>query len=142
MDSSLLVSNVASLVSAIATAVSTTYKYGSSVTGASKARKDFLQELCAIEISLTSLKHVVYNADVSSPGYLSTSTALSSHLSDCRRDIEELQTALQNNLSSGKMKKRIHNFTWPFQEEEMQKRIERLSRYQGVFQNALAVDTW
>ncbi|RFU80784.1 multiple ankyrin repeats single kh domain [Trichoderma arundinaceum] len=78
MDPFSLASGIAGLVGVIATAVSTVYQYGSSVIGASKAQRDFLHELRALQIPLAKLEDIVSNADASSPNYPHISTELGS----------------------------------------------------------------
>lgn len=142
MNPYLLASDIAALVGAIASAISTTYQYAASVTSAKQAREDFLCELRALKISLDNLEDVICKASASSPGYSSASVELGSNLSRCKGEIEELQAALQNRLDSKKMRNRIRDLTWPFTAKETQDRIQKLKEYQGVFQSVLAVDTW
>jgi hypothetical protein len=142
MDPLSLAASIAALAGLVASVVSTTYAYGSSVIGASKAQKSFLKELQSLRQTLQQLDGVVADTEVSSPQYPHVSAKLTSTVNYCQKDVEELQEKLQKKLDAGKIKRNINCLTWPLAESETLKTVETLGRYRGLFQLALNIDTW
>ncbi|QYS96332.1 hypothetical protein H0G86_003586 [Trichoderma simmonsii] len=137
MNPLLLGSDIAALNSVIAAAISSTFKYASSVTHAKKEQKEFLDELCALKIPLDKLLSAISNTNASSPDCSDAAKALRLQLSRCKTDAEKWQRMIERNIDSKKGK-----VIWPFQKPELEKMIKKLKDYQVVFNNALAIDMW
>ncbi|KAF3059040.1 hypothetical protein CFAM422_011694 [Trichoderma lentiforme] len=137
MNPLLLGSDIAALNSVIAAAISSTFKYASSVTHAKKEQKEFLDELCALKIPLDKLLSAISNTNASSPDCSDAAKALRLQLSRCKTDAEKWQRMIERNIDSKRGK-----VIWPFRKPELEKMIQKLKEYQVVFNNALAIDTW
>jgi len=120
--------------------VSSTYKYGSGVKGACKAQDDLRNELTALFTVLTGMTATIANDDASSPEHPRIFTQLQLSLEACQRDIQELQEKLEKMSSAGKIKTAVNRLKWPLAEDDTTKIVQKLSRYRGLFHNALAVD--
>ncbi|KAK4074090.1 hypothetical protein Trihar35433_3564 [Trichoderma harzianum] len=137
MNPLLLGSDIAALNSVVAAAISTTFKFTSSVTHAKKEQKEFLDELCALKIPLDKLLSAISNTNVSSPDCSDVAKALGPQLSRCKTDAEKWQRMIERNIDSKRGK-----VIWPFRKPELEKMIQKLKDYQVVFNNALTIDMW
>ena len=142
MDPLSLAASVAGLLSLVGSVVGATYKYGSSVSGASSAQRNLKSELQAMLQALVKLQAVLGNSDGSSPQYPQASAELESFLKDCEKEVKDLQAKLDKMQGGGKIKAAMNHMKWPFAEDDTAKIVQRLARYNGLFQGALGMDTW
>jgi len=142
MDPLSLAASVAGLASIVATVVSTTYTYGSSVIGASEAKKSFLGELQTLRAILRQLEDLVVQADASTAEFSRVSGGLGSAVDECKSCVEEVLQKLRDKQDAGRIKTTVHHLTWPFTEKDTLKTVAMLDRFRGTFQLALSLDTW
>ncbi len=142
MDPLSLAASIAGLAALVATVVSTTYEYGSSVIRTSSSQKSFLRELQSLRSTLQQLDGVVAEKDPGSAQYPTVSARLSSAVSECQAAGKDLQDNLQKKLNAGKIKGAISRLAWPLAEGDTMKAIEILARYKSLFHLSMTVDTW
>lgn len=142
MDPLSLAASITALAGFVATVVSTTYQYGSSVIGATKAVKSFLTELQDLRTTLQQLEGMVLNTDPSSPQYPQVSAKLSTTVIECQNSMDKLHQKLKKRQDAGKIKSAMYRLTWPLTEGDTLSAVDTLARYRGIFHFALSVDTW
>lgn len=142
MDPLSLAASIAGVAGFVATVVSTTYSYGSSVIHASKAVKEFLAELQSLRTALQQLETIITTIGTSVPQYAQVSAKVASSVNDCKISLEELQGKLEKRQNAGKLKGAMYRMGWPLAEKDTLSAINVLARYRGQFQFALNIDTW
>ncbi|KAK3692985.1 ankyrin repeat-containing domain protein [Podospora appendiculata] len=104
MDPLSLAASIAGLAGTVATVVSITYQYGSSVLSASQSRKNFLKELQTLRTTLQQLEGIVAGEDAVSRQYTDASASLGSAVDECTGELNGLQEKLQRALDARGMR--------------------------------------
>ncbi|KAK3333052.1 ankyrin repeat-containing domain protein [Cercophora scortea] len=142
MDPLSLAASIAGLAGTVATVVSITYQYGSSVLSASQSRKNFLKELQTLRTTLQQLEGIVADEDAVSRQFTDASASLGPAVDECTAELNRLQEKLQQVVDGRGMKGVMHRLIWPLTEKDTLRTMGMLERYRGLFQLGLSVDTW
>jgi hypothetical protein len=142
MDPFTFVATLAGFAGVVASVVSTTYTYGSSVIHANEAIKDFLTELQGLRTLLQQLETMAVKMDSTTPHFPEISAKLIPTITECQSSLEMLRNKLEKRQNSGKFKGVIKRLGWPLAEEDTLSAVKMLARYRGQFQFALSMDTW
>jgi hypothetical protein len=139
--------NIIAVVGLAAKACGVVYKYVDSARGCTATTSQLHKELEAVHKSLERLADVAKRLDAAvqdaapgkDPSILVTSQ-LSDTLSECTNTIEDLLKELKGHFSNKFRKSLRKKLKWPLKEPRVMEFINRLSRQQQIFQQALRSD--
>src|SRR5438045_601232 len=94
MDPFTFIATLAGFASVVATVVSTTYAYGSSVIEANEAVKDFLAELQALRTLLQQLETMIVKMENSDPHFPEISAKLMPTITEGQASLQALHSKL------------------------------------------------
>jgi len=124
-----LAASVASLVQIAASIVKLTYSYGTEVINASETHKSYVQEVSSFISVLLHTQHALLeseSAGLVQPRPVSLSDAI---IASCHQKLKALEVDLQ---------KRRNRLAWPFQEKELKKHMDTLTRFRQIFSDYLS----
>jgi hypothetical protein len=139
--------NIIAVVGLAAKACGVVYKYVDSARGCTATTSQLHKELEAVHKSLERLADVAKRLDAAvqdaapgkDPSILVTSQ-LSDTLSECTNTIEDLLKELKGHFSNKFRKSLRKKLKWPLKKPRVMEFINRLSRQQQIFQQALRSD--
>jgi hypothetical protein len=136
-----LAASIAGLAGLTIQLAQVSFQYVSSVHGASKAVSSYLQELSALTSVLLRLHTVVDIPDIQKiladrPFAISTSA-----IDECQTQLKELKLKLEHRISKDGFLANLKPMTWPFEEKETKRIVDKLHRFHDIFHSAVSSDT-
>jgi hypothetical protein len=124
-----LAASIASLVQIAASIARISYSYGTEVINAREAQKLYVQEVSSFISVLLRTQQALLDSESaglakSRPLSLSDDT-----IKNCHQELKTLERDLQ---------KRANRFTWPFQERDLRRHIDALTRFRQIFSDYLS----
>jgi hypothetical protein len=121
-----LAAAIAGLLTLIGQVTKLSYTFLSDIRGASKSQKLYLQEVSALTEVLLRIEQ---SLEVQEMGVVRPSISTKA-LQDCQELLGSLKRSLEKAMeSSSRIEKLKSSITWPFDENEVKKLVERLHRY-------------
>ena len=112
-------SGVTALVTILAQITRLSYNYAVDVRSASRMQKSYTQELKALQDVLERLVQALDSVDDGRPASMSDDL-----LEECRTQLDTQKSRLE---------KGVKKLIWPFQEREIRKIIDTLTRFRSIF---------
>jgi hypothetical protein len=133
-----LASGVAGLLSLAIQITTISHRYISGFKGASKAVQSLFRELSALQKVLIQLQDIAQN-----PEYEEFTVHLQASvgIAECHQELDRIRQKLQKRKADGAVSASLNRLTWPFVEDETQRLVEVLYRYQVTFTSSLFLDT-
>lgn len=123
-----IAAGLAGLVTILAQVTKLTYNYTIDVRSASQVQKSYLQEVRALKDVLDRLNGALRNA-IDGGIITERPDSISDEVvENCRAELESQRSRLD---------KAVKKFIWPFQEREMRKNIDSLSRFRSIFADCI-----
>jgi hypothetical protein len=126
-----LAASIASLLQIAAQITHLSYAYLSDVKNAPKTQKRYLQEVSALVDVLFRVEQAVTEAESTGLVPSRPPSLPDAVLLDCQTQLSALRLDLE---------KRVRRLLWPFQEKELKKHIESLSRFRSTFADFLSAN--
>jgi DNA replication protein DnaC len=131
-----LASSVAGLLSLAIQVADISHRYFSSVKSSSKTIKGYFRELEVLKLVLRKFDDLAKDPN--------TATHFSSEnitvVDGCREELEDLRSKLHKRSSDPTFPKPLNRLTWPFAEDETQRLVAVIHRYQASFHAVLSAD--
>ena len=122
-----IASAVVGLVTLVAQVTKLSYTFFSDIRNASKSQKLYLQEISALTEVLLRLEQAL---ELQERVALRRSSILKEALQDCQELLSSLKTSLEKTTkSSSRIEKVKSSLTWPFDEKEVKRLVEKFHRY-------------
>ncbi len=128
-------SAVAGLLSLTITTINLSHQYCSSVRGAPKTVKAYFGELERLKVVLLEFEKLAQHPETAHfvlPLNLADSKA-------CQEELERLCSKLRKKSQNATFSQSLNRLTWPFSEEEIDRTVEALNRYQNSITAILSV---
>jgi hypothetical protein len=128
-------SGVATLAALTLTVSQLSYDYVQKVRSAPKLVARYLQEILALSSVVLKVQETLALPSVASSPSSDSELLLKSLVTECHKELEAIKRKLQNrnnNRSRWRFKSKVQDLTWPFQEKETLKIIEKLSRWNNL----------
>lgn len=124
-----LAAGIASLVQIAASIARLSYSYVTEVVNAREAQKLYVQEVSSFISVLLGTQQALLDSE--SAGLAkSRPLSLSEHtIKNCHQELKTIE---------GDLQKRTNRFTWPFQERDLRKHIDALTRFRQIFSDYLS----
>jgi hypothetical protein len=123
-----LAASVAGLVTLVGQVSKLSYAFFSDIRGTSKLQKLYLQEISALT---EVLLHIEQALEIQELGTIPPSSIPMSVLQDCQELLNSLNTSLSKaTQNSSRIEKLKSLLKWPFDEKEVKRVVEMISRYQ------------
>ena len=119
-----LAASVAGLLQLAGSVVKLSYAYISDVRNAPKVQKMYLQEVSALMDVLFRAEQAIVDSELTGHAVSRPTSLTSTVIQDCHTELSTLQLELE---------KQTRRLLWPFQERELKKSIEMLSRFRSIF---------
>lgn len=126
-----LAASIASLVQIAGSITKLSYNYISDVKNASKAQKQYLQEVSALTDVLFRAEQAVQETEVTGLVPPRPASLTENVIDDCYEELSMIHLVLE---------KRLRRFIWPFQEKELKKHIETLHRFRSIFSDFVSAN--
>jgi hypothetical protein len=130
--------SVAGLLGLMIQVADSTYKYVSSVRGASVSISSLLEELRALKTVLVKLDDITHDNDYKGGDSVVLSLL---DIDACRVELERLKIKLEGSLGTNFKAKAIQRMIWPFLKDTTVGIVQKLHRYVDIFHLALSTDT-
>ena len=140
MDPLSLAASVAGLVSLVLQVSGTIGAYCKSVKEAPKSVQEISLELLLLVSALQQLEYFLKNQPLKQSAF-DQSSLLATALISCRDSIDGIASKLQGPKKDSRFPT-LDRLKWPFEENEIQKRLEALRRCTSTFQFSLTVEGW
>jgi hypothetical protein len=122
-----LAAAVAGLVTLVGQVSKLSYAFFSDIKGASKSQKLYLQEISALTEVLLRIEQAL---EIQELGAIPPPSIPMSILQDCQELLSSLNTSLSKaTRNSSRVENLKTSLKWPFDEKEVKKVVEMISRY-------------
>jgi len=119
-----LAGSIAGLVQIAASIARLSYSYVLDVMNAPKTQKLYLQEVSAFVDVLLRTEQALLESETAGLVPSRPATLSEAVIKDCQQQLTALQLELE---------KRVRRLLWPFQEKELRKHIDNLTRFRRMF---------
>ncbi|KAI0401138.1 ankyrin repeat-containing domain protein [Xylaria palmicola] len=120
------------------------YRYVTGVRDSSVTLSSFIQQLSALQNVFLGLQKTLED-QAKHPDETIRSRKpdiAESALKDCINELKEVKAYLENKLGKGGLMAKLYAITWPFQEKEFEKKVQRLCYFNNIFSTALGRETY
>lgn len=126
-----ITSGVTTLVGLTLTITQVSYEYVQKVRKTSTSTTRYLQEVLALSSTLLRLQDTLKLPSVASILSADKDLLSDSLIAECQKELEAIKTKLQKPRPGFALS--LHALTWPFEEKKAKEVVERLARWNSIF---------